>query len=264
MSLGFALDDAAWASPWRRHAVADKAALTVGTLTAGLLLPAWPVSILVVVGLSFTALALARIPWRTWVMALTLPLAFVVIGVVTIAVQVGPQPPDAVTWWQAGPLWMSEESVARAATVAGRSAAGACAVILLAVTTPLVDLVDAGRRLRIPAPALDIAALMYRLLFVLAEAAATIRQAQAARLGYVGLKRSIHSFGTLAAGVLVRAWQRARRLEDGLAGRGYVDDLTTLQRWRPHSTCFLTAVAIWLCVLVVAGTLPTTAPLEWT
>lgn len=252
--MAFSVDGAAWGSPWRDVAVADKTFLVLGTLVIGLGTPAWPVGPIIVVGLTVAALRLAKVPWSTWWAALLLPVAFVVTGVASIAVQVGALAPTTTVWWSVGPLAVTAESVARAGTVLGHSVAGTCAVVLLAVTTPMVDLVDAGRRLRIPGPALDIAALTYRLLFVLWESAVTIGQAQAARLGYVGFRRSLRSFGTLAAGVLVRAWERSRRLEQGLAGRGYVDDLRTLQHVRPHSPLFLTLTSVWLLGLLAAGT----------
>ncbi|MEA5154930.1 cobalt ECF transporter T component CbiQ [Raineyella sp.] len=252
--MAFSVDGAAWGSPWRDVAVADKALLVLGTLFIGLSTPAWPVGPVIAVGLTVAALRLARVPWSTWLGALLLPVAFVVTGVLSIALQVGALSPSATVWWSAGPFALTAESVARAGTVLGHSIAGTCAVILLAVSTPMVDLVDAGRRLRIPGPALDIAALMYRLLFVLWDCAVTIRQAQAARLGYVGFRRSLRSFGSLAAGVLVRAWERSRRLEQGLAGRGYTDDLRTLQHVRPHSPVFLALTITWLLALLAIGT----------
>ena len=252
--MAFSIDGAAWGSPWRRLAGADTTLLGVGTRLVDLLVPAWPVTPLVAVGLTVAAVGFARVPWRLWLGALALPVAFVVTGALSIALQVGPVSPGATVWWAWGPVAVTAESVARAATVLGRSAAGACAVVLLAVSTPMVDLVDSGRRLGIPAPAMDVAALMYRLLFVLWESAVTIRGAQAARLGYVGFRRSLQSFGSLAAGVLVRAWSRSRRLEHGLAGRGYVDDLRTLHHVRPHSPAFLAACCGWLLVIAAIGT----------
>ncbi|WOP19792.1 cobalt ECF transporter T component CbiQ [Raineyella sp. LH-20] len=252
--MAFSIDGAAWGSPWRDVAVADKALLMLGTLFVGLSLPAWPVGPVIAVGLSVAALTLAKVPWGTWLGALLLPLTFVVTGVVSIALQVGGVADASTVWWSAGPFAVTAESVARAGTVLGRSIAGTCAVILFAVSTPMVDLVDAGRRMRIPGPALDVAALTYRLLFVLWESAVTIRSAQAARLGYVGFRRSVRSFGSLAAGVLVRAWERSRRLEQGLAGRGYTDDLRTLHHVRPHSPAFLALTTTWLLALVAVGT----------
>ncbi len=241
--MSFRLDETAWSSPWRRYAVADKAVPALGTLAAVLLLPAWPATPVVVAGLTAVALIAARVRPGAWLAAVAAPLVFVLVGAASVAVQVGARP------------WVSAESVHQALTVLGRGSAGACALILLAATTPMVDLLDAMRRLRIPAPLLDIAALMYRLVFVVWDSAATIREAQAGRLGYSTARASRHSFGALGAGLLVRSWRRARRLEDGMAGRGYDGDIRTLPTPRDHSPLLLVASGAWLAGLVTVGVL---------
>lgn len=57
--------------------------------------------------------------------------------------------------------------------------------------------------------------------------------------------------------VLVRAWSRSARLQAGLEGRGYTDNLVTLTVPRPASPGFLTAgiltvAGVWLAVLVAS------------
>ena len=61
-----------------------------------------------------------------------------------------------------------------------------------------------------------------RQIFALLDAASAIRAAQAGRLGYASGRAARRSVGQLCAAVLVAAWDKARRLEDGLAGRGGV------------------------------------------
>ena len=52
--------------------------------------------------------------------------------------------------------------------------------------------------------------------------------------------------------LFVRSWDRARKLEDGLAGRGYEDVLTTLEPERVRSRAFLLG-SVGLIGAVVAG-----------
>ena len=77
---GLAVDDAAWASAWRRRSPGDKLLLCLGLVVCALVLPVWPGSLLV--GLTAVVLALgpARVPARTFLRAVRLPLAFVAIG----------------------------------------------------------------------------------------------------------------------------------------------------------------------------------------
>ena len=65
--------------------------------------------------------------------------------------------------------------------------------------------------------------------------AAAIRMAQEARLGWHGWRRSIRSLGLLIAMLLPRAMESARRLEMGLAARGFDGNLRMLSSAPPTS-----------------------------
>jgi cobalt/nickel transport system permease protein len=125
--------------------------------------------------------------------------------------------------------------------------------MLLATTTPISDLLPALRRLRVPVPVIEVASVVYRLLFVLLESLRTIREAQTMRMRYSSARRSYRSSGTLAAAVLTRSWDRARRLQEGLAGRGSETGLRVLPEVMPSSCPFLGATVLGLGVIVAAS-----------
>jgi cobalt/nickel transport system permease protein len=239
---GLAVDDAAWRSAWRRRSPEDKALLCLGLVVCALVLPAWPGSVLV--GLTAVVLALgpARVPARTFGRAVRWPLAFVAVGALTAVVQVDGR----------GLGW-APDAAARAGSLVGHAVAGSAAVLLLATTTPMSDLLPALRRLRVPAAVVEVASVVYRLLFVLLESLDTIREAQTARMGYSSLRRSYRSSGALAAAVLTRSWDRARRLQEGLAGRGMETGLRVLPEVRPSSRLFLAATAAGIAGIVAVS-----------
>jgi len=210
------LDDAAWSSPWRTRSTLEKSLLCLG-----LLLVAATTTSLVVAGLvgvcAVGLAAVARVPARVWCHAMAGPAVFIAIGAVTIAVTFGGG--DLVRW---GPVGVDEGSASRALLVVTRALAATSATVLLAATTPMVDLLAGLRRARVPEVAVDVAAVTYRMIFALLDAASAIRAAQAGRLGYASGRAARRSVGQLCAAVLVAAWDKARRLEDGLAGRGGV------------------------------------------
>ncbi|WP_116453414.1 cobalt ECF transporter T component CbiQ [Blastococcus litoris] len=239
---GLAVDDAAWASAWRHRSPGDKLLLCGGLVVCALLLPTWPGSLLV--GLAAVGLALgpARVPARTFLRAVRLPAAFVAVGAVTAVVSVS-----------GGGLGWAPDAAARAGSLAGHSLAGGAAVLLLATTTPMSDLLPALRRLRVPAAVVEVAAVVYRLLFVLLESLRTIREAQTARMGHSSLRRSYRSSGLLAAAVLTRSWDRARRMQEGLAGRGMEAGLRVLPEVLPSSRAFLACSLAGLAALTATS-----------
>ncbi|WP_285187339.1 cobalt ECF transporter T component CbiQ [Rhodococcus sp. MEB041] len=235
---GLAVDDAAWASPWRTRAVGDKAALSLGLVLCALLLPPWPGALIVTVVALGAAVGAARTPLRPVLRALTAPAAFIALGAVSVAVTVTATPD-----WSVG---VTADSARRALEVSGHAIAGTSAVLLLAVTTPMIDILTGLRRLRVPQACIDVAAVMYRFLFVLLSSVRTIRQSQTARLGYSSPRRSLHSAGLLTAAVLIKSWDRASRLEAGLSGREFGDAVSAdpVDRQRSSPSFLVTVVAV--------------------
>ena len=239
---GLAVDDAAWASAWRLRSPADKLLVSLGLVLSALLLPVWPGSLLVGLAAVVLALGPARVPARTFGRAVRLPLAFVLVGALTTVVEVGGD----------GPGWAPDAAV-RAGWLIGHAVAGSAAVLLLATTTPMSDLLPALHRLRVPAAVVEVASIVYRLVFVLLESLRTIREAQTARMGHSSLRRSYRSTGVLAAAVLTRSWDRARRMQDGLAGRGMETGLRVLPEVLPSSRAFLAASVAGLAAIVAVS-----------
>ncbi|GAB3712496.1 cobalt ECF transporter T component CbiQ [Mariniluteicoccus flavus] len=244
-----AVDRAAWASPWRQRSVADKTFLSLGLVIAAIAAPHVAGAVAVLVVAVACALAWARVPPGLYVRALAAPAAFIAVGAASIAVSVGP--PAADSLWSWGLLSSTPATLWLAATVAARGLAGTAAVLLLACTTPMTDLLEGLRRARTPDALIEVASLTYRLLFLLVEVSDVVRSSQSARLGHDGFARSWRSTGLLASAVLVRAWDRARRLDDGLTGRGFEGSLRTLAPVHPRSVAFEVCSAGLLAILVV-------------
>ncbi|MBI3444164.1 MAG: cobalt ECF transporter T component CbiQ [Magnetospirillum sp.] len=222
--MSLAIDRLSQAGRWRRRAVAEKSVLALGLLALSLMLPPWPGAALVLAAAWSLALAFARIPWRDWLGLNAAPLGFVLTGAVTLLVDLGP-----------GGAHLAADGGARALALVLRAAAASSCLLLLAATTPTPDLVQGMRRLGLPAEIAEIMLLTWRFLFLLLEAASAIRHAQEARLGWFGPRRQVRSLGLLIARLLPRAMDSARRLEVGLAARGFDGALPMLSTARPAS-----------------------------
>lgn len=167
---------------------------------------------------------------RVLLRAFRAPLAFLILGCLTVALDHQPVGSDmlaAVT--VGGSLWgVSVSSLLWAAGIFCRALGVVASVYFLAFTTPITDLCLALERLHVPRLLVELMELTYRFLFVLSGEAARIRVAQASRLGYVNPRRGLESAGTLAALVFLRAWKRGERVYAALESRGYEGRLATL------------------------------------
>ncbi|MGA2617069.1 MAG: cobalt ECF transporter T component CbiQ [Thermoguttaceae bacterium] len=78
---------------------------------------------------------------------------------------------------------------------------------------------------RMPRTWIEIGMLMYRYTFTMFEQAASVMAAQRIRLGYVGLRRSLGSLGSLAGLVTLRSIDQAERTHEALLARGFQGSL---------------------------------------
>lgn len=219
MAVG-TLDRAASLSPWRNRALAEKALIGFGFLALALILPPWPGAVLVSLAmLGFTFLG-ARVPLRLWLATAALPLGFLASGSAMLLVNLG-----------VGGLGFQPEGLSQAAALVARAMAATFCLMFIAMTTPMADLFGGLRRLRLPGELVELALLTYRFVFLIADEAAAMTAAQRARLGHSSRRRWLRSSAMVIANLLPRALARARRMETGLAARGWQGEMRVLT---PH------------------------------
>jgi len=234
------VDRLAHGNRWRARPLAEKALLALGLLALALTLPPWPGAPLVLAAAAGAAILGAGIPPLAWLRIAAPPLAFIAVGAAAMP----------LAWGESGLVY---HGVGAALAVAARSIAAVACLLLLALTAPTAELLGGVRRLGLPAELAEVALATYRFLFVLDDTARTMRAAQAARLGHDGWRRTLSSLGLLAAALLPRALEQARRLEIGLAARGFDGGLATLSRHRPVSVARLAAILLVLAAIAGAA-----------
>ncbi len=225
----------------------DKAVLGLGLTVLAISLPPWPGAALVLLTSLVVLLGPAGVPGRRLWRAYRVPLGFCVTGALPLLVQVGG--PD-------GFVTPADGGAVRAGELLLRTSAASLGVLLFAFTTPMSDLLPRLVRAGVPAPVVDVALVTYRMSFLLLDSVRRIREAQAARLGHTTRAATWRSLAGLGATAFVRAFDRAARLQTGLAGRGYDGTLRVLVpearvsvRFTMASAALLAAVAALTLVL---------------
>jgi cobalt/nickel transport system permease protein len=99
----------------------------------------------------------------------------------------------------------------------------------------------------------DLMSLTYRFLFIFTDTLQTMTRAQASRLGHGTLRRAYRSLAMLTASFFGRVLDRVRRLETGLASRGYEGEMRVLaDERRPERLALLGIVALEFLVLFLS------------
>ncbi len=118
-------------------------------------------------------------------------------------------------------LIATREGLLGGALIACRVLGAVGIVMVLCQTTPTQELFAALSWAKVPHTWIEIAALMYRYLYILLEQAACVVSAQRVRLGYCGLRRSFQSLGSLTGIVILRSLDQAEKSHEAMMARGY-------------------------------------------
>ena len=203
---------------------------TLAALLLCVLADSAAVGLFTLAALSVLNIALGGQRTRDLLHFLKIPLAFLLVGCLTIVLRpIG----DAEALW-AGMLlgrwrWgITAENLGTGILVFCKAMGAVSAVYFLSLNTPMTDLTMALERLHVPKLFVELMELIYRFIFLLAGEAGRIKVAQESRLGYRGFRRSMHSLGELLSTVFVRSLRRGDRVYAALESRGYTGSLTTL------------------------------------
>lgn len=156
----------------------------------------------------------ARVPPLFMASRMAVELPFVLFAVFLPFIGTGPQ--VAI-----GPFELSIEGIWGAWSILARATLGTATAVLLVATTPVTDILAGLSRLRAPAALVAIAGFMIRYLEVVFDEAGRMRTAMAARGWHARAKGSLRTAGSMAAALLVRAYERGERVHTAMVARGY-------------------------------------------
>lgn len=227
------LDRSAQTNRWRHVPTAEKLAATMAGLLVCLLSRSPVTEALVLATMTALTLLGAAVRPADLLRAASLPLAFIVTGTLAQALTL-----DLSGGWprlsQGG-----EDEIAAALFFLLRSMASISALLFLALTTPLTALIQWTERRGLNPHLADIALLMFRMIWLLLDCMERGEAALKNRLGHSTYRGILRSHGLLLAALLPRVFAHARRLDRGLAARGYEGRLLFLaEEARPRALAF--------------------------
>jgi cobalt ECF transporter T component CbiQ len=156
---------------------------------------------------------------------LSIPLLFAGSGALVVLLTAGGGTPLVLVQIGWLTLVVTDGSTGLAALVLSRTFGGMCALLFIALTTPMIDLFAVLRWMRLPKEFVDLAMLVYRFIFVLIGEAIAIHNAQTMRHGYSGLRNALRSFPMLGGMLFIRSWERGEELIVAMDARCYDGEL---------------------------------------
>jgi len=190
------------------------------------------------------------IPLQRWVVALLLPLGFLVPAALALAVRVGAEGSTL----PAG-VALSRDGLALGWGVVVRTLACVSCTLLFIMTTPVHIIALAMRRAGASAALSDTVLITARLIQLLGARMVTISRTLVQRHGTVSWRARLRSVSLLGATLLVDSLERSMRLERGLAGRGgLTGDAIARPAWLA-----LDRARLWTAIMLPAAVVFTSA-----
>jgi cobalt/nickel transport system permease protein len=230
------LDTYAYASPLRKRDPLKKLGFSLLTLGVCLWADWTAVSLAVLLVMGWVTIRKGGVPGFVWGRLMLLPGSFLLPALLPLILEFTGNPRDLTVSvpFCGGYLGFTGAGWAGAARLFWKALGSVSCLYFLALTTPVIRISEALRRLKCPELLIELFGLIYRFIFILIETARQMIVAQSSRLGYGSLTAGFRSLGALGSTLFIRAYRRANALYTALESRGYEDELKTLSGTCPE------------------------------
>ncbi|MHC1685789.1 MAG: cobalt ECF transporter T component CbiQ [Clostridiaceae bacterium] len=225
------IDKLAYISNLRKVNPMEKFIFSVLTMIACIGLNNIAVSIIIIFLMGFLTIVKGKTPSKTYCGLILVPVVFLIIGVVTIAINVigeGSDPVFGFTIFNIN-LGCTKESLITSAKIFFQALGSVSCLYFLTLSTPVFEILAVLRRLKIPKLFVELMGLIYRFIFILLEVANMIFISQSCRLGYSSIKLSYNSLGKLITSLFITSYKRSQDIYTSMESRCYVDEINLLE-----------------------------------
>lgn len=185
-----------------------------------------------------------------------LPLSFLMLGALTLLINVSSEPGNLLNLNVAG-IWLSVTTNTQtiAGLVIARALGAVSCLCVLSMTTPMSDIIGVLKKIHCPIVVIDLMYLIYRYLFILLSLHRDMRNAARSRLGFKDYRNNVRSTGMIYANLLSRSYQSASLSYDAMESRCYQDGIAFLEQHVPvrFGHVVTAAVAGVICVFFFAA-----------
>ena len=198
----------------------------------------YPVQILIFIWMSCWSVVYAGIPWRIYSSMILGVMTFLITSMPALAIEyAGTISPDIqsdillqIAGW-GGHIYLSRQGSIQAISVVIRSLASTSALFFIVLTIPAIDLATTAQKIGCPPILIELALLVYRFIFLLADTAQKIVTAQISRGGYRINRLRMYSLNLLVRQLIQRTASRYQQLTLGVTARGFQQEF---RFWQPQ------------------------------
>ena len=203
-------------------------------------------SIIILLLMSFITVFKGKLPLKNYIALMSLPLAFLIMGVITIAINVVQTSQGLIFSFNVFGvvLGCTHNSILISIRLFLKSLASVSCLYFLTLTTPMFEVLSVLRKLKVPKLFVELMGLIYRFIFVLLDTVNMIYISQNSRLGYSTFGTGLSSLGKLVTCLFISSYKRSQDIYTAMESRCYNGEINLLENYYElsHKNIFLIIV----------------------
>lgn len=232
-----------------------KVSVSMGTILICILADVHWVSLIVFFTMSALTVWKGGINLSVYVRLLLVPLAFVAMGTIAIAVGFSLEPAAGSSnyhvWFFY--LYLSPKSFRTSCLVLLKTISCISAMYMMVLSTPVSEVIGVLNKLHLPGFLIELMNMVYRFIFILIDVQQRMKCSAVSRLGFCDFKTSCASFGSIAGNLFIISLKRANACYDAMLSRCYDGNFCFLEEHKPVLPVHMMGlIAYWLVLLAVA------------
>lgn len=247
------IDQFAYCSPLKNIHPAEKVFMAISTLLLVVSLESYLLSALVFGSMSYLLLVKARVKGGFYLRIMGIPLGFLLLACLTVAVSWNARRADHLyyLYWGAVGLGVTNVSLYQAGQLLLKSLAAVSCLYFLALTTPVVQLIYIMQRIKLPPVLIDLATIIYSNIFVFILIAYEIYIAQLSRGGYKGFMGSMKALALLCSNLILKSLKVSEDAFNCLLSRGFEGHFKVVEEAYQLRIINIMAILGWNTLLLI-------------
>jgi cobalt/nickel transport system permease protein len=148
-------------------------------------------------------------------------------------------------------IYATNDSLLKTAKIILKAFGAISCMYMMSLSTPVNEIICVLQDIKLPTLLTELMNMIYRFIFILLEVQSKMNISARSRLGYVDLKTSWYSFGSILSNLLIVAMKKSNAYFDALESRCYMGRLQFLTEEKPLRGKFIVYAIIYIAVLSV-------------
>lgn len=191
-------------------------------IVLGIILSNIYISISIVFICGFITIFLGKISLKKYIDFFKVPIIFLLISVAVININFSKNITDFY-YFNIGDLYIytTDENIKKSCILFWRALSGVSSMYMLALSTPLNEIIYVIKKVRTPQIIIELMYLVYRFIFIMRDSYKSMRKSIESRLGFRDYRISLLSFGKIISNILIISLRKSNSFYDAMESRCY-------------------------------------------